>query len=71
VRKTGFADSMNHMALEAGSIIYSLGDKVTNVFFVREGIVQLEIFFEVQHYSSAPSTPHPINGNIYDRLTTT
>jgi hypothetical protein len=29
--------------------------EVNNVFFVKEGIVQLEIFFEVKHFSCTPS----------------
>jgi len=43
------------MTIKEGSIIYNLNEKVNNVFFVKEGIVQLEIFFEVKHFSCTPS----------------
>lgn len=45
LRKSVLSDTTYYMTQKAGSIIYNLGEKVNNVYFIREGIVQLEIFF--------------------------
>jgi hypothetical protein len=66
IRKTAFGDSMTSMQLEAGEVVYNTGEDVRNVYFLREGLVHLEIFFEVQYNSTTPAAIH-----LYERKTTT
>lgn len=65
IRKTAFGESMTTLRKEAGEVIYNTGDPVTSVFFIRAGLVQLEVFYEVQHITTVP-----VRKDLYERRTT-
>jgi hypothetical protein len=39
IRKTAFGDSMTSSRYETGEVVYSTGEEVISVYFVREGLI--------------------------------
>lgn len=65
LRLMSFSDALNRVTYPAKSTIYNLGDETSNVYFIREGCVKLEVFYAVDYITSVPK----IN-SFHDRRTT-
>ena len=55
VKRMGFSENLNKETYEPGQTVYGLSEKVDDIFFIREGVIQLEIFYIINYSVTFPT----------------
>ena len=54
IKLTEFSEKLQEITYHPGQTIYSIGDPAENVFIVKRGKIQLEIYFEIKSTIQLP-----------------
>ena len=64
VKRMGFSESLRKRTYESGERVYGLSEKVDDVFFIQDGVVQIEVFYIINY-----SVTYPTAKTSYSRKT--
>ena len=64
VKRMGFSETLTKKTYEPGEQVYGLSEKVDDVFFIQDGVVQLEVFYIINY-----SVTYPTAKTSYSRKT--